>query len=334
MQTGCLDGELLLRKSAQFLSLVQEDLAEVEALLRTQAHGYHPDLQAAFNHLLQSGGKRVRPAVTMLIGHMLGAPHDQCITLAASIEMLHTATLVHDDLIDGSLLRRGSPTLNAQWSPGATVLTGDFLFSIAARLAAETDSIEVMKVFARTLTIIVNGEISQLFTSRCQASRENYYQRIYAKTGSLFETSAYAAALISPVDGKISEAMKQYGYEIGIAFQLVDDVLDFTADEATLGKPVGSDLRQGLVTLPAILYAESNPQDPAAADILNGRCVQEEAEINRLVEAICKSDAITRAMAEASNYVSRAMECLQTAPNSASKAALEDLAQYIVARNL
>jgi len=323
-----------LSKPAQFLSLVQDDLAEVEALLRTQAQDYHPDLQAALNHLLQSGGKRIRPTVTLLIGQMLGAPHDRCITLAASIEMLHTATLVHDDLIDGSLLRRGSPTLNAQWSPGATVLTGDFLFSIAARLAAETDSIDVMKVFARTLTTIVNGEISQLFTSRCHASRENYYQRVYAKTGSLFETSAYAAALISPVDSELKKAMKHYGYEIGIAFQLVDDILDFTADETVLGKPVGNDLRQGLVTLPAIIYAESNPTDLAAADLLKGRCVQEESEINRLINAICHSNAISHSVAEATEYIKRAVGSLLAAPNSINRTALEELAQYIISRNL
>ena len=118
------------------------------------------------------------------------------ITLAAAIELLHTATLVHDDLIDGSLLRRGMPTLNSQWSPGATVLTGDFLFACAAKLAADTHSIPVMSLFSTTLTVIVNGEITQLFTSRCRANREDYYQRIYAKTASLFETSAKSAAMI------------------------------------------------------------------------------------------------------------------------------------------
>jgi len=128
--------------------------------------------------------------------------------------------------------------------------------------------------------------------------------------------------------------MKHYGYEIGIAFQLVDDILDFTADETVLGKPVGNDLRQGLVTLPAIIYAESNPTDLAAADLLKGRCVQEESEINRLINAICHSNAISHSVAEATEYIKRAVGSLLAAPNSINRTALEELAQYIISRNL
>ena len=142
---------------------------------------------------------------------MLGSPEDKLVTLGAAMELLHTATLVHDDLIDGSLLRRGMPTLNARWSPAATVLTGDFLFARAAKLAAETDHLPLMKLFAETLATIVNGELTQLFTSRGLINRKNYYQRIYAKTASLFEMSARAAAMISPVDEEMIESMRIFG---------------------------------------------------------------------------------------------------------------------------
>src|SRR3990170_981779 len=149
--------------------------------MRAESNGHHPDLGGALDHLLSSGGKRVRPAVALLTGGMLGADPGRLIILAAAIELLHTATLVHDDLIDGALLRRGLPTLNAHWSPAATVLTGDFLFARAARLAADTDYLPLMKLFAETLAVVVSGELTQLFSARGMIDRENYYRRIYAK---------------------------------------------------------------------------------------------------------------------------------------------------------
>ena len=170
-----------------FLSPVQAQLQLVEARLQAQADDRHPDLRAALGQILAAGGKRIRPTITLLVGNMLGAPENKLITLGAALELLHTATLVHDDLIDGSLLRRGMPTLNARWSPAATVLTGDFLFARAAKLAADTNYLPLMKLFAETLAVIVNGELSQMFSARGVVDRENYAQRIYAKTASLFE---------------------------------------------------------------------------------------------------------------------------------------------------
>jgi len=140
-----------------FFTPVLDGLQEVEQLLRHQADDDHPDLRAALEHLLSSGGKRIRPTLALLTGQMLGGPHDKLVTLAAAVELLHNATLVHDDLIDGALLRRGMPTLNTRWSPAATVLTGDFMFSHAARLAADTDNLPLIKHFAETLAVIVNG---------------------------------------------------------------------------------------------------------------------------------------------------------------------------------
>jgi len=315
-----------------FFTPVQESILEVEQLMRAQADNFHPDLQAAIDHLISSGGKRVRPALTLLTGRMLGANHRDLVTLAAAIELLHTATLVHDDLIDSSLLRRGIPTLNSRWSPGSTVLTGDFIFARAARLAAETNSIPVMKLFAQTLTTIVNGEITQSFSARCLVDRKQYYERIYAKTASLFEASTACAALISSISPSCVEDIRRYGYEIGMAFQIVDDILDFTADPAALGKPVGSDLRQGLITLPVLIYMENNPQDEDAVMLQDGRFDLGETRLTRLVDQIRQSPAVEAAHTEARACIERGLSSLRSYPPSQERGYLEDLALYIVER--
>lgn len=299
--------------------------------MRSQADERQPDLNAALQHLLSSGGKRVRPAVALLSGRMLHGDWERLVTLSAAIELLHTATLVHDDLIDGSFLRRGIATLNSQWSPAATVLTGDYIFARAARLAAATESVEVMRLFAETLATIVSGEITQLFSGRGNASRENYNQRIYAKTASMFELATAAAALLSPVGGELVETMRGYGYSIGMAFQIVDDILDFTGEQATVGKPVASDLRQGLITLPALLYLNDYPDDRDMNLILAGNHI-EEAVINRLIHNIRESGAIDRALQEAEDYVQRGLELLSVFPDNSERRALEDLARYFVNR--
>jgi geranylgeranyl pyrophosphate synthase len=326
-------GSYNLSTNPAFLVPVQEDIRAVEALMRSQADGHHPDLSTALDLLLSSGGKRIRPSLTLLVGKMLGASRDRLITLAASIELLHTATLVHDDLIDGSLLRRGMATLNSQWSPGATVLSGDFLFARAANLAANTNSIPVMKIFSNTLSVIVNGEITQMFASRCKVSREDYFKRIYAKTASLFETSASTAAMISPVNEETIGNMRRYGYQIGMAFQIVDDILDFTGDQSTVGKPIGSDLRQGLVTLPALLYIEKQPDDPEAQALINGECLNDD-QITRLVNSIKSSNAIQISQDEACNFIQLALKEIRYQPNNILRQSLEELAEYIVQRKL
>ena len=319
--------------SVTFTTPVQDQIKLVEERIRAQADDNHPDLRAALEHLLASGGKRVRPTVVLLVGNMLGGIEDKLITVGAAIELLHTATLVHDDLIDGSLLRRGMPTLNARWSPAATVLTGDFLFARAAKLAAEADHLPLMKFFAETLATIVNGELTQLFTSRGLINRNNYYQRIYAKTASLFEMSARAGALVSPVDEDMVEAMRLFGYEIGMAFQIVDDILDFSGDQTAVGKPLGSDLLQGLVTLPAIYYAEANPNDPDVILLGEGGWGNQE-RMERLVNSIRGSDAIRKSMQEAEGYIKRALEKLMPIHPGIERGALEELAKYIVDRRI
>ena len=322
-----------LNTQVSIFAQVQEDIQHVEELMLAQTHEQHPDLKAALELIVKSGGKRIRPTISLLVGQMLGAPHEKMITMAAAIELLHTATLVHDDFIDGSLLRRGMPTLNAQWSPGSTVLTGDFIFARAAKLAAETDSIPVMKIFSQTLSTIVSGEIEQLFEGRCQVNRKSYYHRIYSKTASLFETSAWSSALISDADEITIDAMRRFGYNVGMAFQIIDDILDFTGDQETIGKPVGSDFRQGLITLPAIYFIEENPTRSEVYELSKGNCPQYES-IDQLVIDIRKSDAIKNSHQEACQYIDQAINLLKTQRNCPERDSLENLANFIVDRDL
>ena len=320
--------------SITFFTSVQDQLQFVEGRIREQAgEENHPDLRSALEHLLSAGGKRIRPTLGLLVGNMLGAPEEKLITLGASVELLHTATLVHDDLIDGALLRRGIPTLNARWSPAATVLTGDFLFARAAKLAAETDYLPLMKLFAETLATIVNGELTQMFSARGIIERNNYYNRIYAKTASLFEMAALAASMVATEDEDMRASMKAFGYEVGMAFQIVDDILDFTGEQSAVGKPIGSDLLNGLVNLPALYFAEENPDNEDVLSLPQGGWKNTE-RVQRLVDNIRQSVAIQQAMDEARQAISRALKSLTDAPISPEREALENLAKFIVDRKI
>jgi len=190
-----------------------------------------------------------------------------------------------------------------------------------------------MQLFAETLSVIVNGEITQLFMSRGLASRENYERRIYAKTASLFEAASAAAAMLSPVNDQLVEAARHFGYELGMAFQIVDDILDFTGEQAKMGKPVASDLRQGLITLPALFYLNDFPDDPDMEAILqNNHC--EDTCLERLLAAIRQSGAIQRSLNEARRHIDRGLAYLQIMPQNDEKDSLEHLASYVVDRSI
>jgi geranylgeranyl pyrophosphate synthase len=332
MRRGSLHGETDL-SAVSFISPVTEEIKLVEERMRSQADESHSDLRAALDHLMSAGGKRVRPTLGLLVGNMLSAPLERSVTFSAAVELLHTATLVHDDLIDGALLRRGMATLNARWSPPATVLTGDFLFARAAVLAAEVDHLPLMKLFSETLATIVNGELTQMFASRGLVSRENYYKRIYAKTASLFELTSRGAAMVSDASADMVEAMRDFGYQIGMAFQIVDDILDFNGDQNAVGKPLGSDLLNGLVTLPAIYYAEINPDDMDVLSLPQGGWTHTE-NMTRLVENIRASSCAQKAMVEAEQCVDRALTRLNACEKCPERDALESLAKYIVDRRI
>lgn len=320
----------VLRRNNLFYP-IEKQIKQVEAQMRSRTGGHIEEISNAIDHLIDSGGKRIRPAVALLVGKMLGADQERLIALSAAIELLHTATLVHDDLIDGALMRRGIATLNTKWSPAATVLTGDYIFAQAAKFAASTKSVLLMHLFSETLATIVNGELTQLFYSRSSINKDDYFKRIYAKTASLFELASQAAAILSPVDEKVIQNMKQFGYEIGMAFQIVDDILDFTGEQNTIGKPVASDLRQGLITLPTLYFLEIQPENPDIKKIINGDISQVE-DIDGLISSIRTSGSIENSLNEAKEYINKALERLSDQSDSDEKNALLDLARYIIDR--
>lgn len=311
---------------------IREQLRAVERLMVEQAEGHHRDLRAALTHLVSAGGKRVRPALVLLVGGMLQGDRQPLLTFAAAVEMLHTATLVHDDLIDGALMRRGMPTLNAQWSPAATVLTGDFMFARSATLAAATNSVRVMRMFAETLAVIVSGEVSQLFDGAHHTDRDRYYRRIYAKTASLFELATAGAAVLSQAPEEQIEAMRRLGHALGMAFQIVDDILDFTGSQTQMGKPIGSDLRNGIVTLPVLHYADRHPAAEGVALLREGKTLPDPV-LEDLITQVRQSEAIAQAAEEARKFVHEAWEILSAFPQGQERETLWNLGRYIVERD-
>jgi geranylgeranyl pyrophosphate synthase len=318
-----------------FFTLVLPDLERVERKMRQkpQSRVRYPALEAVVDHVIDSGGKRVRPALSLLVGQMYDADMERVIALAAAVELLHTATLVHDDLIDGAALRRGYPTLNTKWTPGATVLTGDYLFARAADLAAQTDSVPLLHLFAHTLMVICSGELKQMFEDRVSLDRQQYHERIYAKTAALFALSVEAAGILGGAPQAQIDALREYGEQLGQAFQIVDDVLDFVGDQAKLGKPVGGDLKQGLVTLPTLVFLEQYPEHKLVCEVLkNGR--QDDASIAKAVTVIRQSGAIEAALDEARQFVRRSQDALQVLPPGESRQALWGLADFVLNRDL
>ena len=312
---------------------IQDDLARVEGKLREKPRLEYEVLTAAIEHLLASGGKRIRPALVILVSRLYSARIEpEVLALAAAVEMLHTASLVHDDLIDGALLRRGIPTLNATWTPGATILTGDYLFARAADLGARTGSPRVMRMFAETLMVICSGELKQQFSDLpTRARRDDYYARIYAKTASLFALATEAAGVLANAAEDEVAALHEYGLSLGTAFQVVDDVLDFIGDETRLGKPVGSDLRQGLITLPTLCYLEQHPNDELIVRLLRDGHGSEE-DIHRAVQAIRESGVIDTALEEARNFAHRSLLALQQLPSGSPCQPMQDLADFVIRR--
>ncbi len=291
-------------------------------------------LRDAILYLVQSGGKRLRPALTIAAGKSYPVDEAKLIYLATAVELLHTATLVHDDVIDGALLRRGNPTLNARWNVGATVLAGDYIFAKAAVYSTLTDHPAVVRLFAHTLSIICNGELVQMFKYYdLDQTKEEYYDRIYAKTASLFSASTELGAMLAGAPEEERLAWREFGYYLGMAFQIVDDVLDFIGDERVLGKPVGSDLRQGTITLPIFYYLERGGDPLVITRVFNERDEEAKGEaLKEAIEAVRTSGAVRDALDEAGEFVQKALAILTRVPHTPYREALQQITTYVVER--
>ncbi len=336
---------LIPQDAPTLLTPVRGALQQVEEKMKSVDADLFAPLANAFVELIGQGGKRLRPALALLAaGLQNGCAAERThplIALAAAVEMLHTATLVHDDVIDGALLRRDAPTLNAFWSPGATVLAGDYMFACSAQFAAETGNVRVIDIFSHTLRVIVDGEMRQL-SDRNDFDQDGkaYYQRIYAKTASLYSAATEAAAVLVGLPQDRIQELKSFGYQFGMAFQIMDDILDFVGSDATLGKPVGSDLRQGTLTLPFLYYLRDLPQpQQLVAQLLQARAAAEAgdsrillATVQEIVQAVRASGAVEAARQEALGFLDRAVHNLASFNDSLCKSSLLGLCAFVVQR--
>jgi len=310
---------------------VQEDLVKVEDRLRLISRVEFTWLSKLLDHVVTGGGKRIRPALTLLSGKFYDYNLDYLLPMATAVELMHTATLVHDDAIDKSLVRRGRPTINKLWGEDKAVLLGDYIFAKAGEFAADTQNLRVIKLFAQTLMTITSGELSQAFDAfNLEQTREHYFQRISSKTASLFSLSTESGAILSQAPENSVEILKGYGYNLGIAFQIVDDILDFIGTEEEMGKPIGSDLSQGTLTLPAMLLLERYPEDnPVRKLFRNG---DKEKNIKLAIELVCNSSIVQECYSIASDYCAQACQDLKLLPDKDSHRSLVELANYVVRR--
>ncbi|GIL15175.1 MAG: heptaprenyl diphosphate synthase subunit II [Chloroflexota bacterium] len=314
------------------LKPIESELSQVETRLHDAARAEFGPLALVIDSIIDSGGKRIRPAVTLLAGRLFPQPDENLLKMAVSVELLHMATLIHDDLLDNATKRRGSATINSKWDSKSTVLAGDYVWAKAAKIAAEVGNPQVLGIFADTIMVIVEGEIKQDYTdAKSRPQRDEYYTRIYAKTASLFEGAMRSAGVLGNASEKHMNALGLYGRNLGTAFQIIDDVLDFVGTQAEVGKPIGNDLRQGVVTLPAIMYYENHPNHPVMNSIAvkNGH---NSHDLDAVIQEISTSPELAAARAEAQDIVRAAQRALETLPKGKYRQALHDLADYVIAR--
>jgi geranylgeranyl pyrophosphate synthase len=310
---------------------VQEDLVKVENELASASKVDFSWLAELLNYSLSSGGKGIRPALTLLSGKFYHYNLDTLLPMATAVEVLHIATLVHDDAIDKSAVRRGKPTLYKVWGEDKAILLGDYLFAKAGELTATTQNLRAIKLFAQTLRTISTGELAQTFSAfSLEQTYEQYIQRISRKTAALFILATESGGALSEAPEESIKILNEYGYNLGIAFQIVDDVLDFVGTEEELGKPTGSDLAQGTLTLPAMLLLERFPEDNPVKKIFQNEDRQK--NIKLAIELIRSLSIIEECYRIASDYCAKACHNLNLLPDNASRQALENLADYVVSR--
>lgn len=285
-------------------------------------------------HLIASGGKRLRPMLTLASAHLIGYEGKRHIGLAAAVEFIHTATLLHDDVVDESNMRRGKKTANLIWGNQPTVLVGDFLFSRSFELMVESDSLRVLKILANAAAVITEGEVLQLTTANdLSTSEDKYLQVITAKTAVLFAAACEVVGVVADQGKDVETALEAYGRNLGIAFQLVDDALDYSAKQATLGKEIGDDFREGKVTLPVILaYRRGSDEERAFWKATMERRKQDTEDLDRALALLTKHGTLNDTIERARHYGAMAKDSLAIFPDGPAKKALIDIVDFCVMR--
>ena len=316
------------------MALVAADMNQVNQVILARMQSSIPLIPELAGHLIAGGGKRMRPMLTLACARMLDYPGARHHKLAACVEFIHTATLLHDDVVDGSDLRRGRRTANLIWGNPASVLVGDFLFSRSFELMVEDGSLRVLKILSNASAVIAEGEVNQLTAQRqVETGEDRYLDIIGAKTAALFAAACRIAAVVAERPEEEELALDAYGRNLGIAFQLVDDAIDYSSDEITMGKDVGDDFRDGKVTLPVILaHARGDvAQKQFWRDAMHGHRVSEDdlAHANRL---LVETGAIADTLARARHYGQRAIDALGGFASGHAKAALTEAVEFAIAR--
>ena len=316
------------------MALVADEMNAVNAVILDRMQSRIPLIPALAGHLIAGGGKRLRPMLTLASAALLGYAGNRHHKLSATVEFIHTATLLHDDVVDGSDLRRGKATANIVFGNPATVLVGDFLFSRAFELMVEDGSLKVLKILSHASAVIAEGEVDQLTAARqVETTEERYLKIIDAKTAALFAAACRIAAVVAERPEADELALDSYGRNLGIAFQLVDDAIDYDSEASEMGKGKGDDFRDGKMTLPVILaYARGTAEERKfwEAAIIGHRTSDE--DLAHAVTLINAHDAVSATRERARHYARRAIDAIAMFPKSAAKAAMIEAAEFAVSR--
>jgi geranylgeranyl pyrophosphate synthase len=320
---------------SRILASIQSDLDQVDSIFQERAASGLPILNSASRHALSSPGKRLRTALTLLTGKFNQYRFDKLLLLSVAFEMVHLATLIHDDIVDEANTRRGHATVNALWGDKIAILLGDYYFAKTAGLIADIEDPRIDHLFSDTVAMVCEGSIIEMITTgRIDLTVEAYYEKIQRKTACLIAACSKGGAIVSHASNEEIELLHSYGMHLGMAFQIIDDILDYTQDQPTIGKPAGNDLRQGMVTLPLIYALQStsvNGHQQQVQILLNDQ-EKNEKDILDILYWVTHSDSIEQALADAQIHADKAREALYHFPTSPDRDRLDNLIDFVIER--
>jgi geranylgeranyl pyrophosphate synthase len=320
---------------SHLLAYIQPDLDQVDTTFQERATSGLDILNSASMHALGSPGKRLRTALTLLSGKLNTYCFDKLLPLSVAFEMVHLATLIHDDIVDNALTRRGNPTVNALWGNNIAILLGDYYFAKTAGLIADINENRIDHLFSDTVATVCEGTIMEMMTAgRIDLTIKSYYEKISHKTACLIAACCKGGAIVSQASDQEVELLHTYGMNLGIAFQIIDDILDYTENQESIGKPAGNDLRQGMVTLPLIYALQEQSQNghyQKVQTMLNGTTHSEE-DIRAIVDWVVTGSGVQRSLSDAKIYANKARETLSHFPPTRDRQVLDELIDFVVTR--
>jgi heptaprenyl diphosphate synthase len=318
---------------ASLYSYLKKDLNYIEEELEKTIEAQHPILEEASHRLLKAGGKRIRPVFVLLSGKFGDYNLEEIKKVAVSLELIHMASLVHDDVIDDASLRRGQKTVKAQWDNRVAMYTGDYIFARALEYITHLNKSKAHQVLSKALVEMSIGEVEQIKDQyNLDQSIRNYFLRIKRKTALLISVSCELGALAADAPKQEAQLLKQYGHYVGMMFQITDDILDFTGTEKQLGKPAGGDLKQGNVTLPVLLAMKDKEISSMITNYFNGN-LENDKMLHDIINTIKSNQAIEQAKEVSDQYLKKALKVLDELPNIKAKKSLTQIAEYIGTRN-